>query len=433
MSDPIKIKRQAVVIVHGIGEQRPMETVRAFVNAIMRIDSSSDTGQPTWVKPDKVSEGFEHRRFTIPGHRKRPITDVYEFYWAHLFQQETHRTFINWLGRLVIRRRSKLPERYRRTQLWLRLGIFAAIVIAAVLLRSVPSSFLDVIPLTIFLTLGFVWYWVNFWLLNHLADASRYLDASPRNVISRNAVRKLGINFLRELHTSERGYNRIVFCGHSLGSVVGFDVLNHFWYERHDTFQHLDRYDQYVLKNFMTRVETGKVDEYRDNQRALFQEMTETGLDWAITDFITLGSPLAHADLLLADSAHEFELLKKEGVIPTCPPTPDQSDGKIWHMQTFRRPDGEARTARTLNGNSVFSVVRWTNITIQQHGLVIGDPISGELAGLFGNGVRDLSVKLPLSAGWFQHNCYWRPASKQKLNDALIALRKALVLDHRRY
>ena len=41
---------------------------------------------------------------------------------------------------------------------------------------------------------------------------------------------------------------------------------------------------------------------------------------WLISDFITLGSPLAHATFLLANSRDEFKTRKKDHELPTCPP-----------------------------------------------------------------------------------------------------------------
>ncbi len=43
--------RQAVVFIHGIGEQRPMETLRRFVQALL-------PGGAYYSKPDEISDSL---------------------------------------------------------------------------------------------------------------------------------------------------------------------------------------------------------------------------------------------------------------------------------------------------------------------------------------------------------------------------------------
>ena len=50
--------RQAVVLIHGIGEQRPMETLRAFVKAFLKDGTYHS-------KPDTLSASFELRRLKL--------------------------------------------------------------------------------------------------------------------------------------------------------------------------------------------------------------------------------------------------------------------------------------------------------------------------------------------------------------------------------
>ena len=107
--------RQAVVLIHGIGEQRPMETLRAFVKALVEHDPTNEaprgsslgeahenSGAPRahrslyYSKPDRLSGSYELRRLKLhrvkPGEIKSlpeglnvnwPETDFYEYYWAH--------------------------------------------------------------------------------------------------------------------------------------------------------------------------------------------------------------------------------------------------------------------------------------------------------------------------------------------------------------
>jgi hypothetical protein len=86
--------RQAVVLIHGIGEQKPMSTVRGFVKAILADD---DQKPAYWSTPDRMSQLFELRRLRS---RKRYATDFYEYYWAYNVQGTKLWDVGRWVGSL---------------------------------------------------------------------------------------------------------------------------------------------------------------------------------------------------------------------------------------------------------------------------------------------------------------------------------------------
>ena len=55
--------RQAVLLIHGIGEQRPMETLRRFAETVWSKDENlhrpHKAGAQMWSKPYSLSENFE--------------------------------------------------------------------------------------------------------------------------------------------------------------------------------------------------------------------------------------------------------------------------------------------------------------------------------------------------------------------------------------
>jgi hypothetical protein len=59
----------------------------------------------------------------------------------------------------------------------------------------------------------------------------------------------------------------------------------------------------------------------------------------------------------------------------------------------------------------VFAATRWTNLYVPATALVIGDPIGGPVAPVFGHGVKDVPVS---TAPWWRrrtplaHSSYWR-------------------------
>ena len=107
-----KTTRQAVLLIHGIGEQRPMDTLRSFVRAVWTLDTDIHhpfAGHDVWSKPDSVSESFELRRLTTPQNVKEIRTDFFEFYWAHLMQGTTLGHVVGWARRLLIRNPRTVP------------------------------------------------------------------------------------------------------------------------------------------------------------------------------------------------------------------------------------------------------------------------------------------------------------------------------------
>jgi hypothetical protein len=68
-------------------------------------------------------------------------------------------------------------------------------------------------------------------VLGTIGDAARYLNPDPSNVQVLIDIRQAGVKLLETLH--HRGYDRIVVVGHSLGSVIGYDILAHTWPKYH--------------------------------------------------------------------------------------------------------------------------------------------------------------------------------------------------------
>lgn len=64
-----------------------------------------------------------------------------------------------------------------------------------------------------------------------MGDSARYLRARPENIAARQRIREEGVELLEKLH-DEKDYDRIVVVGHSLGTIVGYDVLAHLWGRR---------------------------------------------------------------------------------------------------------------------------------------------------------------------------------------------------------
>jgi hypothetical protein len=154
-----EVGRQAIVLVHGMGEQVPMDTVRDFADAVWGKDKTlhdtaadgADPGELFFV-PDPNSGSRELRRVSTRKSRpRRDATgayqvrnDFFELYWADSTTDTTWRDFLLWYARLVFRSPRDVPPPvlFIWCLLWLMNIVFvlAAEIIAIWLL---PVGILD--------------------------------------------------------------------------------------------------------------------------------------------------------------------------------------------------------------------------------------------------------------------------------------------------
>lgn len=440
-------RKQAVIVIHGIGDQRPMETLRSFIEAV--LTKPEKPYQPEyWSKPDEFSDSFELRRYSAPARRDRPRTDFFEFYWQHLMQGNRIAHVRRWVTSLLFRRPGDVPRHLRAVwyMSWIVMAAAVALTLGGGVARQIQHSDYAWLLMP---ALGLAGVVLQGLLLTHIADAARYLDPSAANVPCRQKIRSAGVKLLKALH--ERGnYNRIIVVGHSLGSVIGYDILYHCWTQFHDCHGKpaTPKHDALKALEAEARAQRGGGDVnlamVAGLQREYGFELLENGNPWLVTDFITLGSPLAHAELLLAKNGDDFAKRQRQRELPTC--LPQLEYGKVFSYKdrytVQLRQDGKAvneeRVFRVPHHSACFAPVRWTNLYFPSLFFIDGDIIGGPLADgtapaakRFGLPIRDVPVKTRAGFGLFSHTRYWRAHGRDgELATAPIpALRRALALD----
>jgi hypothetical protein len=142
---------------------------------------------------------------------------------------------LSWAKGLLLRRPSSIPKQLRGT--WLFLVALSLIVGLAVLSLNVWGHQLSAWVKPVLNVLGVaLWLGVGALVIKKVAgDAARYLHVAPPNIESRRRIREAGIKLLEALYSSNK-YDRIVIVGHSLGSVIGYDILTYFWARLHEKF-----------------------------------------------------------------------------------------------------------------------------------------------------------------------------------------------------
>lgn len=450
--DANKPLRQAVVLVHGIGEQRPMQTLQGFVEGLFFVHdgrrrwwsrrckhtSGGATRARFHSKPDKLTDTLELRRLALVGSDVERPTDFYELYWAHLMHGTAWSHLSAWLTMLMWR--WPAAAHWRVKTLWF---VAWALVVAGVAAAVIwHRRFPDQSPqewlgngLIVALVAALASWLANKVCLHYIGDAARYLSATPQNIGARKDIRNAVIQVLAKLHDEEsRRYDRIVVVGHSLGSVIAYDALTHLWQQRHSVIAKppcMCAQPKLALERLAARtlcrqaadrtnpplyLDTVRND-FRAAQQALWTEQRQMGVDWRISDLVTIGSPLTHARFLLAGSGMEWAQMVRERVYPTCPP--QRKDARDRGLLVRRFFDGACKV-HILHHAALFACTRWTNL------YYASDPIGGPVGGCdrFGPGVSD--VPIPPS-GWqsrtlLAHVRYWsrgEEGARAALLDAL--------------
>ncbi|HUR33849.1 MAG TPA: hypothetical protein VM032_08635 [Vicinamibacterales bacterium] len=423
--------RQAVVVIHGIGEQQPGDTLSSLVKS--GVLSAEDGDQELWVKPDRFSDSFELREVTLKASRSRPTTDVYEFYWAHVITDTSLTQVASWLQRLLFRWR--VPAAIR--PLWV-LAWIAIVATAAVFTASVAGF-----PFGEWLTFGsavagaaaVLWRFLGQPIaINFIGDAARYLRPKPANIAHRQAIRQAGVLLIEKLHHANR-YDRIVVLGHSLGSVIAYDILTHAWIRLHTEHRRPGHASFLEVTAVERAVGTAlSVDQIQELQHAAWRRQRANTQPWLITDFVTVGSPLTYADFLIGNDSAAFKRATDDRILPTAPPVTEFEEGSGHRRITFDRPYRDALTGTNLtfklfHHGAPFAVTRWTNIFFKTRLFGLGgDIIGGPVAGQLGPWVKDVPLDSP--GFGFTHTSYWTAVKGSR--DHFGALRDALRLDLRR-
>lgn len=463
-------KRQAVVVIHGIGEQRPMSTLRGFVDSLLNYEVNkfeSVKEVKNWVKPDRISDSYELRKITAQAiDNIRSTTHFYEYHWAGNMRDTRSWHVLRWLWSLMLR---WIPDGkptlvFLKYFSWILLIAWLAfpvgITLGHLFLSDHPFLANHSLRWIFLIALPFVfiqWFFPNIFV-RFIGDAARYLRNDADNLNQREIIRKNGVEFLKGLH-KDGDYDRIILVGHSLGSVIAYDLITYLWIDFNKSLKvekvHQD--DQVENKRWHGSLY------YNDNRNSTLDKISKAALDfwahfdkikqnkekgnlwldlqnsdvfikyrklqiefwnsiaqsnrphrsagWLISDLVTLGSPLTHGEILMAKSEKEFAQMKEERQFPSCPPVKD-----IPLSENDRVPEpkdhfvyGNRDKQRHLNHGTPFFPTRWTNLYFK------GDFIGGPINSQFGPGVRDIEVKHNKESKWWwfhkfsplAHNHYW--------------------------
>lgn len=427
-------KKQAVILIHGIGQSLPMDTLPGFVRFVEAMQEGGPDSANVWNKPDRISEGTDLRRLTMPARGKRPTTDFYENYWASHFIDGRFKSVLTWLLCHLFGFKTKHFGQLKSSIWVLRILIALGAVVAWILhmayaADSQSKAICGLLALYYVLVAGFVM--LLYFSAASVSDATRYLAPKPRDIDPRNRIRNSGVQLLKKLHESGQ-YKRIIVVGHSLGSVIGYDILRLYWDmcnkepkpdRTAGTSPTLDTFDETaddILQGTGSR--NARVQKFQELQLRLGAEYRKRGVNWLATDFVTLGSPLTHAESLLRSKELEFRKRVDDHELPACPPVTQRT----YNRQKTRESCSSSfnkHGIRVPSSSAVFGPIVWTNIFFPTYLLFGGDVIGGPLRQVLGKGIRDVPVHASATPAWKanligqlplrSHTQYWRRAARK--------------------
>lgn len=425
--------RVAVVVVHGMGNQFPMDTLRGFVEALQDEDAV------LYSSPNRITSDGEVRRLSFSN---KPF-DFFEYYWAHEMEEPKLGEIIFWSFKLLfIKERSASLEKqiYKVYGLLLLLLLIVGGLAGGIywLFRDQIKTLLSasLYGLSVIVIVRFAWSLLSQTIVGvvqgSIGDVIKYTIPSPGNIGVRDKIRKNGIDLLRKLHEAKKAdgterYGKIVLVGHSLGTIVAYDILNSLFAEYHARFENIpESFKQTALKSLLDVYDypDHTDNDYQNRQHALFEEYQSLGCAWRVHQFITLGSPLTHASMLMNKKPEDFERKKLQREFATAPPQMDHEDKHFAFHQQYKTKEGKPVTINVLHHAAQFAVTQWTNIYYKN------DWVGGAMDPVFGNGIRDIELKakdkwlrsVPMST----HTKYWSRQESEGLEIIKELLKRSL-------
>jgi hypothetical protein len=135
-------KRTAILVVHGIGSQRALETVRGVIRGVwLDRNNPADKGKRIWTHPERDGADIDLAVMTtsdVPGTKGRCV-DFHELYWAHLMSETKAVAVLLWLYELCRKGPIMKPG---MNGLWWATAIFLCLMNLSFALLALQGIFL---------------------------------------------------------------------------------------------------------------------------------------------------------------------------------------------------------------------------------------------------------------------------------------------------
>lgn len=355
--------RTAFMVIHGIGEQMPLETLDSYARGI--IAELRSAGVRCSIEHRIAERGSGDDRWMesfvrLSGEGGGSI-DIHECYWAYLTEEKASLgDILNWLLRTATatvryyRENLELQAAYegRRKDrrgffsypIW---GLLIAIMVFCPLLR-LGGLFVPKFVRTLLGKLGKPA--ATAILADYVGDVTVYTTTDEKSKFFpiRNRILSVSQSLLENL-LSDPQYDRVIVAGHSLGSVIAYDTLN------------------------------------RLNIKANLHADTEQGLK-KLAGLVTFGSPLDKIAFFFRDHTQAADYIRRQVLAAL----------HSFRAKRLDPPDGAPTMPTEIEPK--LDGIPWLNFYDDE------DPVSGHL-----DFYTDVSnFRLDLGAPWgIAHTAYW--------------------------
>jgi len=233
--------RTAFVVIHGIGEQNPFETLDGFGRGLLGLFESKGIDFRLAHQLRRHPLGWTESCLRIAPKQGKSLIDLHEVYWAYLTENQISTSEVRrWLEKTLagtkqfFTENQELIEKYEEADQVEQLRKLNRKLLLAATLYPVASFLLGMVsPLQKF---GGQWFeaiekglgrLVSPFLTGYLGDLAIYTTTDRKSKFF-NLRQKILADSLEmlKLVLNDPEIERVILCGHSLGSVIAYDSLN---------------------------------------------------------------------------------------------------------------------------------------------------------------------------------------------------------------
>lgn len=390
MSKQFPEGRTAFLVIHGIGEQNPFETIDAFARGMakhLQADTKDLQANHRLVNRNGSNGGAWTESFIrlSDGHEDGDYIDIHEYYWAYLTEEKISVTEVwQWVEKTLNATRQYYNENTQLIKRYEKDGEikFKLEKVAAELRRlSLYYYFLKVIITVLnFVSrigpLKFVAKWAEKfesilkpYIVGYIGDVAIYTttDEKSRFFSLRKNILTESQQLLESLLLDD-SYDNVYIAAHSLGSVIAYDTLN------------------------------------RVNLKANLTEGDNLPVD-KLKGLITFGSPLDKIAFFFREHSGKDQFVRRQ---------------IIEHLHSFKaRPLSMDTNGLEISNNIIPKLdrIKWINFYNDD------DPVSGHLD--YYNIPDKDNIKLKLPGPWGKaHIQYWQdPTFYSEMAERFLAKR----------
>jgi hypothetical protein len=406
-------KNTALLIVHGIGNQLPLESIDLFGRGLIR-SLKEKFGEKIKVSHHVVPKDDGNASFWMDNvlrlelEGNNNVVDLYEYYWAHYTENKASWTDINtWLQGVIkgaktfYKRNGAIGKEYKDRSIffddkdgkfnvatyWLFVSFASKVIFIVDGLVSGLLWLVERVPLPLFGTIGK-------WLINKytktifskmtnvVGDVVIYNVVDPkhkfyqtRKAILDGAVKAL--RFLVERTTDNTAssadqklfYGSVIVGGHSLGSQVAYDAINRF--------------------NLL--VNQGKISHYNREGVCELPSRGHTCICDQLNGFFTFGSPLDKIVFFLRENVGDKQYVRQQ---------------LLAHFHGFKQREYNF-SKKTLNNSQYVEIenelVRFLDDIEWRNYFDNSDYVSGGLDYYH----KLINIDCKFEKGFFTHSNYW--------------------------